>query len=286
MILITGHTGVGKTLLARLLHDRSPRRHGPFVRVSLPNLQPGTVERELFGTVNGAYTDARDCTGLVGTADGGTLFLDEVGATPLRVQAKLLQFLDDRHFRPVGGSGYRKADVWVVVATNADLQSAIDEGLFRDDLYFRLQETRLHIPSLGERVGDIPRLAAYFALQATGDLGRHEVHLAPDLILALRSRSWPGNARELRNLVRAIIRKSDRCVLTANDLRAISGGRISPDDADHLDMESVLNRCRREILIMARDLWGPDTARMARRLGKGRSTLYRLMREHDVRLHR
>jgi two-component system nitrogen regulation response regulator GlnG len=197
-VLITGQTGTGKELAARAIHAHSRRRDRPLVATSLAALAPSVVESELFGHVRGAFTGASaDRRGLFEQADGGTLLLDEIGEAPLEVQAKLLRVLEDRAITPVGSSVARAVDVRVIAATNRDLVAALEEGLFRIDLYHRLRVFQIEMPPLAARPEDLPALVDHF-LAAAGHGGRQA---SAAFLAAVRGRSWPGNVRELRHAV-------------------------------------------------------------------------------------
>ncbi len=197
-VLITGESGTGKELVARAIHANSPRRDKPLIAAHVAAYNPNLVESELFGHVKGAFTGAdRPRDGLLKLADGGTVFLDELGDIPLPVQAKLLRVLERQEVQPVGGSESQTVDVRVVSATHADLSSAVREGTFRHDLFFRLNVYPIHLPPLRDRVDDIPLLAEHF-LRKFG-LPNPTAVLSAETLSFLKARPWPGNVRELRN---------------------------------------------------------------------------------------
>ncbi|HEY0593988.1 MAG TPA: sigma 54-interacting transcriptional regulator, partial [Thermoanaerobaculia bacterium] len=202
-VCIEGESGVGKELIARAIHDASPRRPKPFVPLNCAVLPDNLIESELFGHARGAFTGAdRDRPGLIEAADGGTLFLDEIGEMPLTAQAKLLRFLQESEFRRVGESATRHADVRLVVATNRKLEAEVDRGRFREDLYYRIRGVELRVPPLRERAGDILLLARYFLAR------EHRRHggaaaFSDEVESALATWSWPGNVRELEHAVRS-----------------------------------------------------------------------------------
>jgi transcriptional regulator with PAS, ATPase and Fis domain len=197
-VLITGETGTGKELVARAIHEASPRAAGPFIAVDCGAIAENLIESELFGHVRGAFTGALgDRRGLFEEASGGTIFLDEIGELPLSLQPKLLRVLESREARRVGTNAAHKLDVRVLAATNRPLARSINEGTFRDDLYYRLAVVEIELPSLRARREDIPILAADFLSRTTGQPGT----LAPDMLMTLMARTWPGNVRELRNFI-------------------------------------------------------------------------------------
>ncbi len=209
-VLIEGQTGTGKELIARAVHDLSARRQAPFIKVNCAALPAGLVESEFFGHEKGAFTGAVSTRrGRFELADGGTIFLDEVGEVCPEVQVKLLRILQESEFERVGGSQTIKVNVRVIAATNRDLAADVQAGRFRADLFYRLSVFPLRIPSLRERAADIPLLASYFVTQLAATLGKHIEGISPDSIERLMAYSWPGNIRELRNLLeRAIILSS------------------------------------------------------------------------------
>ncbi|HKZ08556.1 MAG TPA: sigma 54-interacting transcriptional regulator [Methylomirabilota bacterium] len=206
-VLILGETGTGKELIARALHGASPRRERPLVKVDCTALSSGLVESELFGHAKGAFTGAIDRRiGRFELADRGTIFLDEVGELPLEAQAKLLRVLQEQQFEPVGSNRTVKVDVRVIAATNRDLETAVREGRFRADLFYRLNVVPLHVPPLRERRQDIPQLAAFFLGRYAKAFGRPATALSPSGLERLVAYDWPGNVRELQNVVeRAVV---------------------------------------------------------------------------------
>jgi two-component system response regulator AtoC len=223
-VLITGETGVGKELLAETVHRLSPRRRGPYVCLNCAALSETLLESELFGHERGAFTGAVAAKpGLMETAHGGTLFMDEVGELPVTTQAKLLRVLETREVARLGSVKPRKIDVRFLAATNRILEVEIERGAFRRDLYFRLNGITLTIPPLRARVGEIRRLAETFVQQASRDLGRPEPAIPPRVLTLLEAYSWPGNIRELKNLM-------ERAVLLC------SGPII---ETEHLPMEKL-----------------------------------------------
>jgi transcriptional regulator with GAF, ATPase, and Fis domain len=206
-VLIRGESGTGKELLARAIHENSPRHQGPLISVHCAALAPSLLESELFGHVRGAFTDAReDKVGRFALANGGTLFLDEIGDISLDVQVKLLRVLQERTFEPVGSSKPVSSDVRVIAATHRNLERAIAEGRFREDLYYRLNVISITLPALRERGDDIFELALFFLRRAAERTGKRVTQFDGDVIAALSRYHWPGNIRELENVVeRAVV---------------------------------------------------------------------------------
>lgn len=201
-VLVTGETGSGKEVLAHYIHDNGPRADKPFIAINCAAIQPTMLEAELFGYEAGAFTGAdKRKPGLLEVADGGILFLDEIASMPLDIQAKLLRVLEERAFRRVGGTNLIKIDVQVLAASNRPLNKMISEGLFREDLYYRLKVVDLHIPPLRERSGDILELAGFFVRQNNARMGLNITDITPRAVEILRAYHWPGNARELRNAI-------------------------------------------------------------------------------------
>jgi len=206
-VLINGETGTGKELIARAVHDASPRRERPLVKLNCAAISAGLVESELFGHVKGAFTGATDKNvGRFQLADGGTLFLDEIGELPLETQVKLLRVLQEHEFEPVGSAKTQQVDVRVIAATNRRLEDEVARGKFRSDLYYRLNVFPVEVPPLRARREDIPELAAHFVERFSRRLGRSTRPLAREAVAQLMAHEWPGNVRELQNTIeRALI---------------------------------------------------------------------------------
>ena len=201
-VLIQGETGTGKELVARAIHYLSARRNTQFIPINCATLPENLVESELFGHVRGAFTDAREArVGLIAQADGGTLFLDEIEAISPRAQAALLRFLQNREYRPVGGTLVLQANVRVLASSNADLKAMVDRGAFRADLLFRLNVLSVRLPPLRARSGDVEPLTAAFLKRLSAEYGQPAKTMHADSLAAMEVYPWPGNVRELENLV-------------------------------------------------------------------------------------
>jgi DNA-binding NtrC family response regulator len=223
-VLLTGETGTGKELVAGLIHAESPRSGRPFVKVNCAALPETLLESELFGHERGAFTGAdRQRAGRFEQADGGTLFLDEIGDMTPATQVKLLRVLQDGEFHRVGGNRPMRCDVRIIAATNHDLEQRVREGGFREDLYFRLNVIRVHLPPLRERGGDAVALAVHFLAQFATELGRPRARFGDEAIARIREHAWPGNVRELRNAVERAVLLSD-----GDDIRAEHVGLAPP----------------------------------------------------------
>jgi transcriptional regulator with PAS, ATPase and Fis domain len=214
-VLITGETGTGKEVVARLVHDRSPRQRGPFITINCAGVPDSLLESEFFGHVRGSFTGAyRDNPGLLRQGDGGTVFLDEVGEMSLRMQALLLRFLETGEIQPVGGmANNSRADVRIITATNRDLVEAVSSREFREDLFYRLNVLHLKVPPLNERGADIELLVHYYVEIFSA---QHQVpapRISREAFTALRSHSWSGNVRELRNVVERVVLRANTDVV-------------------------------------------------------------------------
>jgi transcriptional regulator with PAS, ATPase and Fis domain len=218
-VLITGESGTGKELAARAIHEMSPRREHPFVPVNCGAIPEELLESELFGHIRGAFTGAVNARqGRFQLANGGTLFLDEIGDMSPKLQVKLLRVLQERQFEPVGSDHSMQVDVRVLAATNRDLRVAVREGKFREDLFYRLNVLPLELPSLREREGDIPVLIHYFLHRHGQRKGKRLLQLESPAMAALEGYSWPGNVREVENLVERLVVLNDDGVIRTSDL--------------------------------------------------------------------
>ncbi len=286
-VLLQGESGTGKDLVARAIHAHSSRKDKPFLEVNCTTLPEQLVEAELFGHERGAFTDARERKkGLAELADGGTLLLDEIGDMPLGAQVKLLRFLEDSRFKRLGGTSDIPVNVRVIAATNQDLGRATEEGKFRSDLYYRLKVVDLYIPPLRERREDCAPLALYFIEQLARDLKREPPTITPEAISVLEAYSWPGNIRELRNVLeRALILEDTQEIRPEHLPAEIRSAAPSSDRRDGivqipaqgLRMEDL----ERSVIEQALTRTGGNVARAARLLGLSRDTLrYRMKKYH------
>ncbi|MEM9555890.1 MAG: sigma-54 dependent transcriptional regulator [Acidobacteriota bacterium] len=253
-VLILGETGTGKELVARAIHDRSPRRERTLVKVNCAALPPSLIESELFGHEKGSFTGATTRRrGRFELADGGTIFLDEIGEMPLELQAKMLRVLQEGEVEPIGAEKPMRIDVRVLAATHRDLLEEIRQGRFREDLYYRLNVFPIELPPLRARGGDVPRLIRHFAERAATKLGLSQAdqgsHLPPQVEAALARFHWPGNVRELQNVVeRAIILSAGGEPVAIDDLLGPASRRSVPADGESTRLEDVERAHIRRVL--------------------------------------
>ena len=285
-VLVTGETGTGKELAARALHDRSRRRGGPFVPINCAAVPATLLESELFGHARGAFTDARATrTGLLCQANGGTLFLDEIGELPLALQPKLLRVLQERKVRPVGGDAELPIDVRLVCATNCDLDTAVEEKRFREDLYFRINVITVKLPPLRARGGDVLLLAQDFLERSAAKVDRPVAGIAPEAAKLLMAYPWPGNVRELHNCIERAVALARYDQITVADLPdKVQHHRpayvvVAGDDPSELI--SLEEMERRYILRVLEAVAGNKTL-AAQILKMGRKTLYRKLEHYGA----
>ncbi len=285
-VLIMGESGTGKEVVARGLHQRSKRREKPFVAVNLAALPDTLLESELFGHTKGAFTDARnDRKGLFALAEGGTLFLDEIGEMPLAMQPKLLRALEESRIRPIGSEKEVAIDVRVLAATNRDLETAVDEGRFRKDLYYRIDVIQVDLPPLRARGTDALLLAQHFIELYAARSKKEVLGLSEGVAEKLLAYAWPGNVRELRNVIERAVALTRLDKLTLDDLpekirdyrrsQVVIGGS---DPGELVPLEEVE---RRYILNVLECVQGNRT-QAAKKLGLDRKTLYRKLRQYGV----
>ncbi len=255
-VLITGPSGSGKELVARAVHRHGPRGEGPFIAVNCGALPDNLVESELFGHEAGAFTDAKQRKiGRIEAANGGTLFLDEIGELPPAAQVKLLRFLEDQRFVRVGGEQEIQVDVRIIAATNQDLAAAVRTGSFREDLGYRLQVLRIHLPSLSRRLDDLPALVRHFLSRIGARLG-HEVALTDEAMSVLRAYTWPGNVRELKHVL------EEAAVLASGGIIAAEHLRIRPDPAAVTGGGDFASAVQNEVARLANQCPGEVSARL------------------------
>jgi len=270
-VLLRGESGTGKTLLARAVHHNSRRADKPFVVVDCTTLPEGLMENELFGHEKGAYTGAdQSADGKVAAAHGGTLFFDEIGDLPLSLQGKLLTVLQNRTYARVGGHERRDADIRIVAATNRDLEAMIEEGRFREDLYWRLKVVVLDVPPLRVRE-DIVELVDHFIATTAKRHGREVNAITKEAIVAIRAHAWPGNVRELEHVIESAVIFCDEDILGVEDLQLGTSKQKSAVFADEPTMEQ-LERRYIEFLLRRHD---GNRTECAKILGIGRTTLIR-----------
>jgi len=227
-VLVLGESGTGKELVARAVHENSPRRDGPIISVNCAAIPEGLIESELFGHEKGAFTGAVSTQhGLVEAAADGTLFLDEIGELPIAAQARLLRVLQEGEIRRVGAAHPRKVNIRLIAATHRNLEQLVAQGLFRDDLYFRLRVMEIHLPPLRERGEDIRELAEFLLEKVCKRLNKSGLGFAPDAMTAIETYRWPGNVRELENAIERAVILSDAQLITA-PLLAIHGSKPEP----------------------------------------------------------
>jgi two-component system response regulator GlrR len=278
-VLIRGESGSGKEVLARAIHRASPRAKGPFVAINCGAIPEQLLESELFGHAKGAFTGAATSrVGLFQTANGGTLFLDEIGDMPLALQVKLLRVLQERVVRPVGATKAEPVDVRLLSATHRDLDAAMAQGQFREDLYYRLDVVSLTLPRLDERREDIPLLAAHFAGLLAVKYGKPINGFAPDALEALATASWPGNVRQLFNVV------EQSCALTSTPLipAALVQRALRVPAMDALTYADAKQRFERNYLVQLLKLTDGNVADAARIAERNRTEFYRLLQKHDL----
>ncbi|MDR3437881.1 PEP-CTERM-box response regulator transcription factor [Telmatospirillum sp.] len=284
-LLITGESGTGKEVLARTIHDLSPRAGRSFVAINCAAIPDNLLESELFGHEKGAFTGAvKQTIGKVEQAHLGTLFLDEIGDMPLPLQAKLLRFLQNRTIERIGGRKEIEVDVRVLSATNCDLKVMMKEGGFREDLFYRLNEVAIHIPPLRERPGDAVLLAKYFLGKYTKDFQRAPKAFTVDALAAIGTYPWPGNVRELENRVKRSMLMADGKSITAADLDL---GMDNPAEAAPMPtLRQIRLQAESEAVTRALALTDNNVSDAAQLLGVSRPTLYELMRTANVNIKR
>lgn len=281
-VLITGESGTGKELIAEAIHRNSSRNTSPFVKVNLGGISQSLFESEMFGHKKGAFTDALyERKGRFEIADKGTIFLDEIGELDMASQVKLLRVLQDQTFEPLGESRPRQVDTRIISATNRNLPEMVSAGSFREDLFYRINLITIRMPALRERPEDIPLLVEYFTRQQTG--GSVPIEISSEAIEFLTRLPYPGNIRELKNLVERTILVSGNRRLEAADFKAqyaeIPARHAPSDDSIH-----PLEEIERNMILKAAELYGNNLSRIAIALGLSRQALYRRLEKYDIHL--
>jgi two-component system, NtrC family, response regulator GlrR len=278
-ILVQGPTGTGKDVLARFIHEASPRAAAPLVAVNCGAIAESLFESELFGHAKGAFTGAAgERQGLIMAADGGTLFLDEVGELPLAMQVKLLRVLEDHEVRPVGRNRTQSVDIRVIAATNRDLQAAVADGAFREDLFYRLNVVQLTLPPLDERREDIALIANHLLAKLSSATGAPKV-FAPEAMALLVAARWPGNIRQLQNVIQRNAALAPAPVISAEQVRH-SLGDDAPADVQPFD--EARDEFIRQYLLQLLQISDGNVTRAARLAKRNRTDFYKLLQRHGI----
>ena len=278
-VLITGHSGTGKELLAQAIHRASPRKDKPFVAINCSAMAENLLESELFGHMRGAFTGAtRNHDGLFQAAEGGTLLLDEIGDMPMRLQVKLLRVLQEHQVRPVGSTEAIHVDVRVISATHRDLQTMMREGGFREDLYYRLNVVNIGLPMLDQRREDIPLLVSHFLQQISSEAGQERKVYAPEAVELLVTAEWPGNIRQLYNIVRQNVALS-RSPVISGELVQTSLGEHAGKLASFSDARDEFTR---NYLSQILQITMGNVSQAARLAKRNRTDFYKLLARHEL----
>ena len=291
-VLLLGESGTGKELAAREIHRQSVRRERPFLDINCAVLSESLLESEIFGHERGAFTDAQERKpGLLEVADNGTVFLDEIGEMPLAVQPKLLRVLETRSFRRLGGTRDIRVNVRVIAATNRDLERAVKEGRFRDDLYYRLKVFPVDIPPLRERMSDVPILVEHFVNHYNGVLKKNIIGFTPGAMTHLANYTWPGNVRELKNIIERAMVLTKNAIMDVELLpREITGmqpareSEAGPRRTGHAPVKLLVDAERDYILDVLKSQEGNRSV-TARLLGIARSTLQEKLKKYGIEEH-
>jgi two-component system response regulator HydG len=298
-VIIEGESGTGKEYVARMIHERSKRQHMPFIAIDCGALSKELAGSELFGYVKGAFTGAmKDTQGQFEAAEGGTIFLDEIGNLPYEVQVKLLRALQERKVRKIGSTTDMDVDVRVLAATNEDLQQAVANGQFREDLYHRLNEFKINVPPLRERDGDVLLFADHFKQQANQEMEKNIIGFDEDAEQALLDYTWPGNLRELKNVVKRAVLLAKGEWVTPQELPteivdfapaapALSASGQEDSAAAHngyfdTDLKSINERNEKEMILQMLERVKYNKSKAARLLNIDRKTLYNKLRLYDI----
>ncbi len=286
-VLITGESGTGKDLIAKTMHSNGNRTSVPMVSVNCASIPENLLESELFGYKKGAFTDAiRDKPGLFDEADGGTIFLDEIGELPLSLQVKLLRVLQEEEISPLGSTVSKKIDVRVIAATSRDLRKEVDEGRFREDLFYRINVMKIHLPPLRERRGDIPLLVGYFINLFNEKLGKDIEGLSSQAMPLLMAYSWPGNIRELENVIeRAVLLGKGRWITPTDLPQSITSVRQPSSSAvpEHtLSIKKASKTLERDLIQKALELTEGNRSKAAKILEISRPILISKIKEYGL----
>jgi two-component system, NtrC family, response regulator GlrR len=277
-VLITGESGTGKELLARAIHNASPRRAKPFVAINCSAMAENLLESELFGHIKGSFTGAvRDHAGLFQAADGGTLLLDEIGDMPMRLQVKLLRVLQENNIRPIGATEPIPVNVRVISATHRDLQQLMMSGQFREDLYYRLNVVHIEMPPLNRRREDIPLLVSHFLAQISNESGVRKIY-APEAVELLATADWPGNIRQLSNVVRQNVALSQTPIIPVELVQQSLGGTQSKLPS----FDEARDEFTRSYLSQILQITGGNVSQAARLAKRNRTDFYKLLSRHQL----
>jgi DNA-binding NtrC family response regulator len=289
-VLITGESGTGKEVVAKAIHYNSPRKDGPFLVVDCGTIPDDLIEAELFGHTKGSFTGAAETRrGLLDLASKGTVFFDEIANLKMALQAKLLRVLQEKEFRPIGGKNPRKADVRIIAATNKDLSAMVRDGMFREDLFYRLNVFPLRLPPLRERKEDIPALAQHFLRKYSHEIGKDVTHLSAEVVRQLIAYDWPGNVREIENVIhRALIVCIGRVLKPEHILIPSESDRDVPKTLGELKKKKRALKIKsveyteQEFLLSAleRNHW--NITKTAQEVGMQRTNLHALMKKHNI----
>jgi two-component system, NtrC family, response regulator GlrR len=277
-VLITGESGTGKELLARAIHNASPRKTKPFVAINCSAMAENLLESELFGHIKGSFTGAvRDHQGLFQSADGGTLLLDEIGDMPMRLQVKLLRVLQENNIRPIGATDAIPVNVRVISATHRDLQQLMMSGQFREDLYYRLNVVHIEMPPLNRRREDIPLLVSHFLAQISNESGVRKIY-APEAVELLATADWPGNIRQLANVVRQNVALSQTPIIPVELVQQSLGGTQSKLPS----FDEARDEFTRSYLSQILQITGGNVSQAARLAKRNRTDFYKLLSRHQL----